>query len=85
MAADLKKRRKLLYLWKEQNGLCPICTHKITQLTGWHCHHLVWRVSGGRDGAENRVLVHPTCHQQVHARPDFTVVKPRPATGVRKA
>jgi RNA-directed DNA polymerase len=85
MAADLKKKRKLLYLWKEQNGLCPVCDQKITNLTGWHCHHIVWRVNGGDDRAENRVLLHPTCHQQVHAHKDLTVVKPRPATGVRKA
>jgi RNA-directed DNA polymerase len=85
MTADLKEKRKLLYLWKEQNGLCPICDQKITKLTGWHSHHLVWRVYGGEDRAENRVLLHPTCHQQVHARKDLTVVKPHPETGVRKA
>jgi len=31
MAADLKDRRKLLYLWKEQKGLCPICGQTITK------------------------------------------------------
>jgi RNA-directed DNA polymerase len=85
MAADLKKKRKLLYLWKEQGGLCPICHQKITKLTGWHCHHIVWRVYGGDDRAENRVLLHPNCHRQVHAHKEFTVVKPRPVKGVRKA
>jgi RNA-directed DNA polymerase len=85
MAADLKKKRKLLYLWKEQGGLCPICHQKITKLTGWHCHHIVWRVYGGDDRAENRVLLHPNCHRQVHAHEGLTVVKPRPAKGVRKA
>ena len=85
MAADLKKKRKLLYLWKEQGGLCPICHQKITKLTGWHCHHIVWRVYGGDDRAENRVLLHPNCHRQVHAHKGLTVAKPRPAKGVRKA
>ena len=85
MAADLKKKRKLLYLWKEQNGLCPVCDQKITKLTGWHNHHIVWRVYGGEDQAENRMLLHPTCHQQVHACTDLTVVKPHPETGVREA
>lgn len=85
MAADLKKKRKLLYLWKEQNGLCPVCNQKITKLTGWHCHHIVWRVYGGDDRTENRVLLHPNCHRQVHADKGLTVVKPRPAKGVRKA
>lgn len=85
MAADLKKKRKLLYLWKEQNGLCPVCNQKITKLTGWHCHHIVWRVYGGDDRTENRVLLHPNCHRQIHADKGLTVVKPRPAKGVRKA
>jgi len=79
MAADLKRKRKLLYLWKEQNGLCPVCNQKITKLTGWPSHHLVWRVYGGDDRTENRVLLHPNCHRQVHSRKDLTVVKPRPA------
>jgi RNA-directed DNA polymerase len=85
MAADLKKKRKLLYLWKEQNGLCPVCNQRITKLTGWHSHHIMWRVYGGDDRTENRVLLHPNCHRQVHSRKDLAVVKPRPARGVRKA
>jgi RNA-directed DNA polymerase len=84
MAEDLRGRRKLLYLWKEQQGLCPVCEQPITTLTGWHNHHIVWRVHGGTDQAENRVLLHPNCHIQVHHQ-GWTVVKPRPSQGVRKA
>jgi RNA-directed DNA polymerase len=62
MADDLKERRKLLYLWKEQGGICPVCEQPITQVTGWHNHHIVWRVHGGTDRTENRVLLHPNCH-----------------------
>jgi RNA-directed DNA polymerase len=78
MAARLKGKRWLLHLWKEQQGLCPICHQKITKITGWHSHHLLWRSKGGSDGAENRVLLHPTCHQQVHNQ-SLHVEKPRPA------
>jgi len=84
MVHNLKGKRQLLALWKEQNGLCPICQQKITTLTGWHNHHLVWRVNGGKDTAENRVLLHPNCHRQVHSQ-RLEVVKPRPARGGRKA
>jgi RNA-directed DNA polymerase len=80
MADDLKERRKLLYLWKEQGGICPICEQPITQVTGWHNHHIVWRVHGGTDRTENRVLLHPNCHTQVHHQ-GLTVVKPRPSRG----
>lgn len=37
----------MLYLWREQNGLCPVGQQKITKLTGWHSHHMVRRVDGG--------------------------------------
>ncbi len=76
MKDKLSGRRKLLYLWKEQNGICLVCGHKITELTGWHNHHIVWRSKGGSDKAENRVLLHPNCHRQVHSR-GISVGKPR--------
>jgi RNA-directed DNA polymerase len=79
MEARLKGRRWLSHLWKEQNGLCPICHQKITKITGWHSHHILWRSKGGSDSAENRVLLHPTCHQQVHSQ-HLSVEKPRPIT-----
>jgi RNA-directed DNA polymerase len=84
MAADLQGRRKLLFLWQEQDGLCPVCNQKITQLTGWHNHHIVWRVNGGSDKAENRVLLHPNCHRQVHSH-NLEVAKPCPSPGISKA
>ena len=73
----LKGKRWLIHLWKEQNGLCPICQQKITKITGWHSHHIEWRSKGGSDTAENRVLLHPNCHQQVHSQ-GLHVEKPRP-------
>ena len=84
MARHLKGRRHLLRLWKEQEGLCAVCRQRITQLTGWHSHHLVWRTHGGADRAENQVLLHPNGHAQVHSQ-GLTVVKLRPQAGVRKA
>lgn len=84
MANTLRGKRKLLYLWREQEGLCPVCHQPITQLSGWHNHHIVWRTLGGSDRAENRVLLHPNCHRQVHSQ-GLEVAKPRPATGVGKA
>jgi RNA-directed DNA polymerase len=83
MAATLKGKHWLHTLWKEQAGLCPICTQKITKITGWHSHHLLWRSRGGSDAAENRVLLHPTCHQQVHSQ-GIAVTKPRPLDNRRR-
>jgi len=81
MEANLRGRRQLLHLWKAQDGLCVVCRQKITTLSGWHNHHIVWRSHGGSDGSDNRVLLHPNCHRQVHSH-GLTVVKPRPAKGV---
>ena len=76
MVKSLAGRNKLLNLWKSQDGICPICNQKITNLTGWHSHHIVWRSRGGSDLISNRVLLHPNCHQQVHYL-DISVGKPR--------
>ena len=81
MVDTFKGKRWLIHLWKEQNGLCPICQQKITKITGWHSHHMHWRSKGGSDTTENRVLLHPNCHQQVHSQ-GLHVEKPRPAKGV---
>ncbi len=78
MAANLQGRRQLLYLWKQQNGICPVCQQRLTVLGEWHNHHKVWRSQGGSDAMDNRVLVHPACHVRLHS---FTVAKPRLVTG----
>lgn len=68
MQDSLKDRRTLLMLWRNQGGCCPRCHQKITKDMGWHCHHKVRRVDGGKDGITNLVLLHPNCHRQVHSR-----------------
>lgn len=82
MEANRKGYQKLLRLWLEQNGLCPVCQQKITKITGWHSHHIIWRVNGGKDGNDNRVLLHPNCHRQVHSQ-KLEVAKPRSARSVK--
>ena len=77
--------RTLRFLWHEQNGLCPVCNTKITRVTGWRLHHCVPRVMGGSRSVENRVLLHPECHNRVHDQ-RIAVSKPRlPSGGVRRA
>jgi RNA-directed DNA polymerase len=80
MAATLKGKRTLLYLWQSQNGVCPVCGEKLTEETDWDRHHIKQRVHGGPDTADNLVLLHPTCHRQVHSL-GLTVLLPRPTKG----
>nr|WP_286946398.1 group II intron reverse transcriptase/maturase [Pseudomonas sp. UBA6718] len=66
MAKTLAGRRKLTYMWRMQGGICPVCKEKINSITGWHVHHKIRRTDGGSDAVDNLVLLHPTCHHQVH-------------------
>ena len=38
------KRRKLIALWREQEGKGPICDQKITRESGWRLDHIHPRV-----------------------------------------
>jgi RNA-directed DNA polymerase len=84
MARNLPGRRPLWRLWRAQAGWCAVCQQRITALTGWQSHHSVWRTHGGTDRVDNRVLLHPNGHAQVHPQRG-EVVKPRPPQGVCKA
>ncbi|HMM44023.1 MAG TPA: group II intron reverse transcriptase/maturase [Candidatus Macondimonas sp.] len=63
----LKGRKRLRWLWRFQDGLCPECGQKITMESGWNIHHVLPRRLGGADTTGNLVLLHPNCHRQVHA------------------
>ncbi len=85
MQETFRGTRTLRFLWHEQRGLCTVCNTQITRITGWHLHHCVPRVMGGSRSADNRVLLHPECHDRVH-RQRLSISKPRlPERGVRRA
>src|SRR6516225_7390468 len=85
MLDTFRGTKTLRFLWMEQHGLCAVCNTKITRITGWRVHHCVPLVKGGLKSAENRVLLHPECHDRVH-RQRLSVSKPRlPERGVRSA
>ena len=75
MLKKLKYRKQILSLYQSQNGKCAICGQSITKETGWHDHHIIYRIQGGGDSLGNRVLLHPVCHQRLHAV-GLTVSKP---------
>ena len=77
MLKKLKYRTQVVSLFRSQKGLCMLCNQPITRDTGWHDHHIIHRSQGGGDSLENRVLMHPVCHRQLHRR-GLTVSKPHP-------
>jgi RNA-directed DNA polymerase len=72
MLSQLKGRTKLLTIWKRQQGICLNCQHSINKQTGWHLHHLLPKAKGGSNSLVNLVMLHPTCHYQVHNNLDLS-------------
>ncbi|MGV6989558.1 group II intron maturase-specific domain-containing protein [Testudinibacter sp. P80/BLE/0925] len=68
-------RRQWQALYNDQKGKCALCEQAITEETGWHDHHIEYRMYGGSDALSNRCLLHPICHRKVHAL-NLKVVKP---------
>ena len=68
MKESLRGKKRLLYLWYVQDGICPKCGEKITKETGWNLHHVLPKAQGGDDNLNNLELLHPNCHRQVHSR-----------------
>lgn len=77
MLHSMRHRKQWMALYRSQHGLCAVCSNPITRDSGWHDHHLQYRVDGGSNALANRVLLHPLCHVQVH-KLGLTVKKPVP-------
>jgi RNA-directed DNA polymerase len=75
MWESMRYRKQWATLYMSQGGLCAHCGCDLTDETGWHEHHLEYRMHGGTDALSNRVLLHPHCHQRVHAG-KLVVTKP---------
>jgi RNA-directed DNA polymerase len=75
MWESMRYRKQWATLYMSQSGLCAHCGCALTEETGWHDHHLEYRVHSGTNAMSNRVLLHPHCHTQVHAG-NLEVTKP---------
>ncbi len=53
-------------LWKNQKGQCPICRKAINPGDLRRIHRRLPMAQGGRDLLPNQVLLHATCHKQIH-------------------
>jgi RNA-directed DNA polymerase len=63
-----KSKGLLLKIWQNQQGRCPVCEQLITTDHEWDQHHIQPRKEGGEDKLENLILLHPTCHRQLHSQ-----------------
>ena len=76
MSDKLGYRSQVLSLYRRQEGNCAHCGAPITWESRWHDHHVVYRTHGGSNALDNRVLVHPNCHAQLHHHQDTHVSQP---------
>jgi RNA-directed DNA polymerase len=67
MKQSTQGRKRLADLWMSQHGRCLVC-HQLLEIGDLHVHHLLERCKGGKEIASNEVLLHDTCHKQVHSR-----------------
>ena len=74
MKQSTQGRKKLATLWMSQSGECLLCKQPL-EIGDLHIHHLIERCKGGKEVVSNEVLLHDTCHKQVHSR-EIKLVKP---------
>jgi len=84
MMNSLQYRSEIARLYQQQRGQCAHCRLPITRESGWHEHHLLPRLEGGRNTMGNRVLLHPDCHDHVHNL-GISICKPARAASLVKA
>lgn len=77
MLRSMRYRKEWARLYVDQGGKCALCGYEMDSDSGWHDHHIEYRMVGGSDALGNRVLLHPNCHSQVHNL-GLKVTKPVP-------
>lgn len=68
MRAKFKGNKRLLSLWLNQGGNCPLCGQQITDDMKGQLHYINRKVAGGSNNLSNLILTHYTCHREVHDR-----------------
>jgi RNA-directed DNA polymerase len=69
--------RLRLQVLKAQDYKCGECGILFQPDEDIDLHHRIPCAKGGSDGAENRIALHPYCHQQYHQRHGYKVLKAR--------
>lgn len=69
-------RKRIANLWMSQQGKCLVCDQPL-EIGNLQTHHLIERCKGGKEIASNEVLLHDTCHKQVHSQ-GIKLEKPGP-------
>jgi hypothetical protein len=63
------------FLMTREKGKCQICGKEFIKGAGAHIHHIIPRSKGGTDREANLALLHKTCHQKLHDKKLFNLLK----------
>lgn len=59
------------YIQQKQNNLCTLCGEKLHDKNKWEYHFKQPWTYGGTTKSGNLTIVHPCCHEDLHAKNDF--------------
>ena len=82
MRAKFQGNKRLLSLWLNQGGNCPICGQQITNDMKGQLHYINRKIAGGSSNLSNLRLTHYDCHRKIH-RHTLEVVKPAAKTALK--
>jgi RNA-directed DNA polymerase len=66
-AKTLSTNTRYRKLFKQQDGICPVCHQHLENGEELHVHHVIPKKLGGTDTSDNLRLLHQYCHRQVHS------------------
>ena len=65
MLLTRKGGKRVLSLWLDQDGICPVCQQSLNLDEWWYSRHTGFRDIGDRMGKDHLVLLHKSCSLQV--------------------
>ena len=63
LSTDARHRK----LFKQQDGICPVCHQHLENGEELQTHHVIPKKLGGTDALDNLRLLHLYCHRQIHS------------------
>lgn len=64
-------KNQALYIRQKQDNLCVLCGDKFSQQDKWEYHFKQPWTQGGSTQNYNLVMVHPSCHECLHAKNEY--------------
>ena len=63
------------YLMAREKGLCQLCQKEFSKTNPSHIHHIIPQSKGGTDKSNNLALLHRSCHEKLHKKNLYSLLK----------